>query len=217
MKCEYGCGNESKFQLKCGKWCCSEKYQQCDMVRKKNSEGLIKSYKAGHRNHIIRSKTNLEGLKKGNITKIDKAIEDIKINGFKPTISSKMQKDYLINYFGIPAICDICKLSEWQNKPLNLQIHHRDGNHNNNHIENLQLLCPNCHSQTKNYCGKNINTGRTKVTDEQLLEVLKIKDITIRQALITVGLVPKGDNYKRIKQLKLMINGSEGGIRTRTE
>ena len=49
--------------------------------------------------------------------------------------------------------CAICGLTEWRNKPITLQLHHIDGNPNNNSLDNLQLLCPNCHSQTDNYCG----------------------------------------------------------------
>lgn len=51
------------------------------------------------------------------------------------------------------AKCECCGLTEWLNKPIILQLHHVDGNKNNNKLENLQLLCPNCHSQTDNYCG----------------------------------------------------------------
>lgn len=49
--------------------------------------------------------------------------------------------------------CEICGISEWNGKPLVMQLHHIDGNNKNNSLENLQLLCPNCHSQTENYCG----------------------------------------------------------------
>ena len=52
--------------------------------------------------------------------------------------------------------CELCGLTTiWNNKPLILQIHHKDGNHYNNDPENLQYLCPNCHSQTDNYTGRN--------------------------------------------------------------
>lgn len=53
--------------------------------------------------------------------------------------------------------CEICgNTGEWHGKPLTLQVHHINGNHRDNRIENLQILCPNCHSQTENYCSKNI-------------------------------------------------------------
>lgn len=35
-----------------------------------------------------------------------------------------------------------------------MQVHHKDGDHFNNELENLQLICPNCHSQTDSYAGK---------------------------------------------------------------
>lgn len=56
--------------------------------------------------------------------------------------------------------CNICKLSIWQDKPIPLEAHHKDGNHNNNSEENLELICPNCHSLTDNYKSKNKGNGR---------------------------------------------------------
>ena len=47
--------------------------------------------------------------------------------------------------------CEICCLSEWQGKPINCELHHINGDHTDNRIENLQILCPNCHSQTDNF------------------------------------------------------------------
>jgi hypothetical protein len=52
--------------------------------------------------------------------------------------------------------CNICALGpEWQGKPISLQIDHINGIHNDNRIENLRILCPNCHSQTDTFSGKN--------------------------------------------------------------
>lgn len=48
--------------------------------------------------------------------------------------------------------CEICGITEWMGKPLVCHLHHIDGNNKNNTLENLQILCPNCHSQTDNYC-----------------------------------------------------------------
>lgn len=51
--------------------------------------------------------------------------------------------------------CENCGLSEWLNNPIPLEVHHKDGNRNNNTIENFELLCPNCHALTDSYRGKN--------------------------------------------------------------
>lgn len=51
--------------------------------------------------------------------------------------------------------CEICGLEIWNNQPIPLELHHKDGNRFNHSLENLILICPNCHAQTKNYRGKN--------------------------------------------------------------
>jgi hypothetical protein len=51
--------------------------------------------------------------------------------------------------------CYNCNLTEWLNIPIPLELHHKDGDKQNNEIENLDLLCPNCHTLTNNYRGKN--------------------------------------------------------------
>lgn len=48
-----------------------------------------------------------------------------------------------------------CGISEWHGKPIILQLHHINGDPTDNRLENLQLLCPNCHSQTENFGNKN--------------------------------------------------------------
>lgn len=54
--------------------------------------------------------------------------------------------------------CENCGLTEWQGEPINLEIHHIDGDRSNNELDNLLLLCPNCHSYTSTFCGKTKNT-----------------------------------------------------------
>jgi 5-methylcytosine-specific restriction endonuclease McrA len=52
--------------------------------------------------------------------------------------------------------CDICKNDgAWNNKPISLQLDHINGISNDNRLENLRFLCPNCHSQTNTFSGKN--------------------------------------------------------------
>jgi hypothetical protein len=52
--------------------------------------------------------------------------------------------------------CECCGLVEWLNRPIPLELHHKDGNRNNNCIDNYELLCPNCHAFTDSYRGKNV-------------------------------------------------------------
>ena len=77
-------------------------------------------------------------------------------------ISSSKIKEKLILEKYKENKCEICGISEWNGKPITCQLHHIDGNHNNNKLENLQILCPNCHSQTNNYCKNNIKYNKIK-------------------------------------------------------
>jgi HNH endonuclease/Winged helix-turn-helix DNA-binding len=51
--------------------------------------------------------------------------------------------------------CERCGIDEWQGKPLSMQLHHINGDGLDNRLENLELLCANCHSQTDTYGGRN--------------------------------------------------------------
>jgi formate-dependent nitrite reductase cytochrome c552 subunit len=97
--------------------------------------------------------------------------------------------------------CLKCGIKDWNGKDLKLHLDHIDGNNLNETRENLRYICPNCHSQTKTYCGKNINNGKNKVSDKELLEAIDNTPST-RQALLKVGLAAKGGNYNRVYRLK---------------
>ncbi len=51
--------------------------------------------------------------------------------------------------------CECCGNTEWQGKPIPLELHHVNAVRDDQRLENLQLLCPNCHALTDNYRGKN--------------------------------------------------------------
>lgn len=56
-----------------------------------------------------------------------------------------------------------CKVgNEWNGKQITLQLDHANGIHNDNRIENIRFLCPNCHSQTGTFSGKNLIKRREK-------------------------------------------------------
>lgn len=58
----------------------------------------------------------------------------------------------------IKNVCALCKIPPvWLELPLYLQLDHISGNSRDHRLQNLRLLCPNCHSQTATYCGRNKN------------------------------------------------------------
>lgn len=112
-------------------------------------------------------------------------------------------------------ICSHCSIYTWNSQPLILEVDHIDGNNQNNIVSNLRYLCPNCHSQTDTWRGRNIkNRSSAKVTDDQLIASIKSTK-NIRQALIKVGLTPKGANYNRVSKLmgaqNIQTNNSQYG------
>lgn len=92
--------------------------------------------------------------------------------------------------------CEQCGFSMWNNQLIPLEIHHKDRNSLNNTLENIQLLCPNCHSITDSWRKPNTNY----ISDKVLLEALR-KEKNIRQALLSLGMAAKGANYNRAKKL----------------
>jgi DNA-binding transcriptional ArsR family regulator len=74
------------------------------------------------------------------------------------------------------ARCERCGLTEWLGRPAPLQLHHVNGNGQDNRPENLQILCPNCHSQTDSWGGRNRKGSRAAA-------VLRIEPIVGRDGL----------------------------------
>lgn len=66
---------------------------------------------------------------------------------------AKLIRNHLSKAFGWK--CSVCLITEWNGKSIIMEVDHIDGNRSNNLIENLRLLCPNCHSQTSTWRGKN--------------------------------------------------------------
>ncbi|MBZ0285472.1 MAG: HNH endonuclease [Anaerolineae bacterium] len=68
--------------------------------------------------------------------------------------------------------CGICGISEWMEAPIRLELDHIDGNADNNNLDNLRVLCPNCHSQTDTYKGANAgkNSARQQMRRKRYSE-----------------------------------------------
>ena len=69
----------------------------------------------------------------------------------KVPMQSDKLKVRLINEGYIDPVCDICRRQYWIGESIPLQLDHINGNNDDNSLENLRLLCPNCHAQTPQY------------------------------------------------------------------
>jgi hypothetical protein len=74
------------------------------------------------------------------------------------TINSYKLKNLLFRDKLKERKCEECDTVIWRGKPVPLELHHVNGDRFDNRIENLQILCSNCHSQTDNNSGKNVGT-----------------------------------------------------------
>jgi hypothetical protein len=81
-------------------------------------------------------------------------LEDI-LSGLHPQYQSNKLRLRLLEEGIFPHKCNNCELTDWLGNPIPLELEHIDGNSSNNKLENLELLCPNCHSLTDTYRGKN--------------------------------------------------------------
>lgn len=202
-KCDYGCGNKARYQLGNGKWCCEEHYSKCPVLRNKNSKGLKKAYKEGrkkphHKDHPKWGKAWNKGktfFTDNRISSnIDKDLIFIK--------NSKANPFYLRKYVLMANLfeykCKGCGINKWQGKELVLELDHINGCRTDNRPENLRWLCPNCHSQTPNFRGRN-KASREKINEKDIIIAIKSSN-NIREVLIKLKLAPKGGNYNTIKK-----------------
>ena len=81
--------------------------------------------------------------------------------------------------------CECCGITKWNSKPITLQLHHINGIHNDNRLSNLQLLCPNCHSQTDNFGTKGRGTAIIRKAEKLSKEDINLIMGTVRK----VGIV----------------------------
>jgi len=94
--------------------------------------------------------------------------------------------------------CFNCGLDKWLECDLVLELEHKDGNNKNNQRDNLIALCPNCHSLTKTWRGRNISDKNktVKLTSQDYIEAYKRNNGNIRKALLDLNIAAKGGNYK---------------------
>lgn len=103
--------------------------------------------------------------------------------------------------------CEVCGRTIWDNGlPIPLELHHINGNHYDNKLSNLQLLCPNCHYFTETYRGKNIGNpaiSNLSATDEEIIKFLKEKEKQREEEIIKNKEYWGGKNKRKEKPSKI--------------
>jgi Zn finger protein HypA/HybF involved in hydrogenase expression len=125
---------------------------------------------------------------------------------FYKILNNEIQKEYCSSFRRLflkhnifEYKCNKCGIKEWNNNKISLEIEHKDGNRYNNSKDNLELLCPNCHSQTLTFRKKSKHQN-PKINEFQILEQLE-KCNNINQVLNNLRLSNSGGNYKRIHKI----------------
>lgn len=121
---------------------------------------------------------------------------------------------YVIKNNLIPYKCAICGCTEWQGKTLSLELDHINGVNNDNRLENLRFLCPNCHSQTSTYGSRNqqLNSSEydipddlRKMVEEKYDEVKNVKRVSsilgIRRCVVTKIVNESGQKHSNQKYI----------------
>lgn len=119
---------------------------------------------------------------------------------------------YIIKNDLIPYKCAICGCTEWQGKTLSLELDHINGINNDNRLENLRFLCPNCHSQTSTYGSRNqqLNSSEydipddlRKMVEEKYNEVKSVKKVSsilgVRRCVVTKIVNESGQKHSNQK------------------
>lgn len=121
---------------------------------------------------------------------------------------------YVIKNNLIPYKCAICGCTEWQGKTLSLELDHINGINNDNRLENLRFLCPNCHSQTSTYGSRNqqLNSSEYDIPDDlrkmvkkKYDEVKSVKRVSsilgIRRCVVTKIVNESGQKHSNQKYI----------------
>lgn len=112
--------------------------------------------------------------------------------------------------------CEVCNLSpEWNGRVLSLQLDHIDGNHQNNSLENLRIICPNCHTQTDTFSSRKGPRGFRSINSVELSEVEELvgRGLKLAELIRKLNLNPRNmPARQKLKDLVERLRSQEDGL-----
>ena len=145
---------------------------------------------------------------------VEKEVDPSKLFTENSKHNRSVLRRYIIKNNLIPYRCAICGAIEWQGKTLSLELDHINGVNNDNRLENLRFLCPNCHSQTTTYGSRNqqLNESKYEITEdlrqlveqkyEEIKSVKKVSAILgIRRCVVTKIVNESGQKHSNQKYI----------------
>jgi len=198
MRCEnVKCDNNHDGSFGSGRFCskgCANSRIKTDEVKQKTSNSMKKAY--------VDRRAKRPELKQDQIEAVLQKKKDTWIKKLFESDFDELGHEGIRRWVFIEQDhkCNSCGLDQWLDNPLVLELEHKDGNNQNNVRENLEGLCPNCHSLTDTWRGRNKRKLKKDfVTDEQVVRAF-LETGNIRQCLITLDMAAKGANYGRVKR-----------------
>lgn len=184
--------------------------------RKYTDEDIIKFSEEVFNISALLKKLGLQPRGGGNQENIKKHLQRLNVNTSHWTGTSWDRTNQLRDWSQLKSIasfrkrlikqrghkCEKCLRNKWLKKEISLELHHIDGDRTNNDLENLQLLCPNCHSVTDNYKGKKNKKKEVKIFCKCGIQVSKLtKSMNCRSCAAKNK--PKNTNVQRIYERKV--------------
>lgn len=159
--------------------------------------------------------THFLGMARASIENFNKKISLNEIlQGDHPLYNTGHLKTRLFKEGILTRQCSKCLLTEWNDLPIPLDLDHINGKSWDHRLENIRMLCRNCHAQTDNFCGKNINMPK-KAPKHRPMAELKSKYVAAQQHLIPLVLAANIDftSYGWVSQVAPIIGQHHQKVR----